>query len=169
MKRKRGKKIWPSLTGIWTPDFSTNSRPKFEIWGRLDLSSPGFLELLDFTSKYLNCIIFEGTYSCGTGCQIEISLLPSKFFQLLFVGSNQLILFSVLRFNTGQAPLKLVYSSEQLFLLVFQSLFSQSHSYQILLELTRSKFLLRQSWLKSIFAAFQSGALLKMHYEYRVN
>ena len=49
MKRKRGKKIWPSLTGIWTPDFSTNSRPKFEIWGRLDLSSPGFLELLDFT------------------------------------------------------------------------------------------------------------------------
>ena len=48
MKRKRGKKIWPSLTGIWTPDFSTNSRPKFEIWGRLDLSSPGFLELLDF-------------------------------------------------------------------------------------------------------------------------
>ena len=50
MKRKRGKKIWPSLTGIWTPDFSTNSRPKFEIWGRLDLSSPGFLELLDFTA-----------------------------------------------------------------------------------------------------------------------
>ena len=52
MKRKRGKKIWPSLTGIWTPDFSTNFRLKFEIWGRLDLSSPGFLELLDFTCSH---------------------------------------------------------------------------------------------------------------------
>ena len=57
MKRKRGKKIWPSLTGIWTPDLSTNSRPKFEIWERLDLSSPGFLELLDFTLT----AVYQGT------------------------------------------------------------------------------------------------------------
>ena len=62
MKRKRGKKIWPSLTGIWTPDFSTNSRPKFEIWGRLDLSSPGFLELLDFTGYLFSDHIFFFTY-----------------------------------------------------------------------------------------------------------
>ena len=48
MKRKKNKIFWPSGVGIWTPDFWTNSRPKFEFWGRLDLSSPGFLELLDF-------------------------------------------------------------------------------------------------------------------------
>ena len=29
-KRKRDKKIWPSPTGIWTPDFWTSSRPQFE-------------------------------------------------------------------------------------------------------------------------------------------
>ena len=48
MKRKKNKIFWPSGAGIWTPDFWTNSLPKFEFWGRLDLSSPGFLELLDF-------------------------------------------------------------------------------------------------------------------------
>ena len=47
MKRKRDKKNWPSPTGIWTPDFWTNSRPKFEFLWRLDPSSSGFLELLD--------------------------------------------------------------------------------------------------------------------------
>ena len=52
MKRKKNKIFWPSGAGIWTPDFWTNSSPKFEFWGRLDLLSPGFLELLDFT-----CII----------------------------------------------------------------------------------------------------------------
>ena len=49
MKRKKDKKIWPSLTGIWTPDFWTNSRQKFEFWGRWDQWSSGFLELLYFT------------------------------------------------------------------------------------------------------------------------
>ena len=49
MKRKRDKKNWPSPTGIWTPDFWTNSRPKFEFWGRSDQSSSRFLEFLNFT------------------------------------------------------------------------------------------------------------------------
>ena len=51
MKRKKNKIFWPSGAGIWTPDLWTNSRPKFGFWGRLDLSSPGFLELLDFINQ----------------------------------------------------------------------------------------------------------------------
>ena len=47
-EKKKGQKIWPSPTGIWTPDFWPNSRPKFEFWGRLVLSSSWFLDFLDF-------------------------------------------------------------------------------------------------------------------------
>ena len=40
------KKIWPSPTGIWTPDFWTSSCPQFEFWGRLELT---VIKYLDFT------------------------------------------------------------------------------------------------------------------------
>ena len=50
-KEKGTKKNWPSPTGIWTPDFWTNSCPKFEFLWRLDPSSSWFLELLDFTFR----------------------------------------------------------------------------------------------------------------------
>ena len=62
MKRKRNKKNWPSPTGIWTPDFWTNFRPKFEFLWRVDPSSSGFLELLDFTSW---CPSFRIQFSVG--------------------------------------------------------------------------------------------------------
>ena len=57
MKRKWDKKIWPSPTGIWTPDFWANSCPKFEFWGRLVLSSSCFLDILDFKQTFCNYII----------------------------------------------------------------------------------------------------------------
>ena len=71
MKRKRNKKIWPSPTGIWTPDFWildfwANSRPKFEFWGKLVLSSSWFLDFLDFIIDYapaLNKLLFNKTCS----------------------------------------------------------------------------------------------------------
>ena len=52
MKRKKEQKNWPFPAGIWTPDFWTNSRPKFKFLWRLDPSSSGFLELLDFIDVY---------------------------------------------------------------------------------------------------------------------
>ena len=42
-------KVW----GSNIPDFWTNSRPKFEFWGRLDQLSSRFLEFLDFSKKKL--------------------------------------------------------------------------------------------------------------------
>ena len=78
MKRKRNKKNWPSPTGIWTPDFWTNSRPKFEFLWRLDPSSSGFLELLDFI-----CIchwFFTGLYFITMHCELyfDISVFVAK-------------------------------------------------------------------------------------------
>ena len=68
MKRKRDKRIWSSLTGIWTLDFWTSSRPWFEFWGRLDQSSSWFLKNLDFTmtlTKYKETHWFCRCGICG--------------------------------------------------------------------------------------------------------
>ena len=50
--------------GIRTPDFWAKlSRPKFEFLLRLDLSSSGFLELLDFNNAAFSTIYFHDFWS----------------------------------------------------------------------------------------------------------
>ena len=76
MKRKRDKKIWPSPTGIWIPDFWTNLRPRFKFWGRLDQSSLRKLKFLDFIkSDFIG--FFKHTYH-------ELKLEPTLYMSYPF-------------------------------------------------------------------------------------
>ena len=76
-KKRKWQNIWPSSTGIWTPDFWTKpSHTRFEFWKRLDQYSWRFFKNLDF--KQYQC------EKCEKSFGIKSSL--EKHFKIVHIG-----------------------------------------------------------------------------------
>ena len=104
MKRKHDKKIWPSPTGTWTPDFWTSSRPRFGFWGRLDQSSSRFLKNLDlFLVDNSKIIIYSLNLRNSNGPEGETH---RKWQDLLQLCKNLLCFFP----NSLSVPLPLCFT-----------------------------------------------------------